>query len=235
MLGGTDVTGQLQGGQIGANIALRDTTLPTFQAELDEFAQNLASRFDAQGLDLFTDPSGNVPLGGGVPVQNGYVGFAGTIQVNQAVQANPSLVRDGTPNSNPNDLAGYTGIIDAVLNNVLGSNPALDSNAIGLGPAGNLSAPYASATLPYATPSTLQQLAGTMLASQAQESATISTQADTEQVVQTSLASKLSAQSGVNMDAEMSHMIQLQNAYAANARIITAVQAMWTQLLQSVP
>jgi len=233
-LDGTDVTGQFSGGQIGANLALRDTTLPTDQAELDEFAQNLASRFHAQGLDLFTDPNGNVPLGGGVPVQNGYVGFAATIQVNPAVQANPSLVRDGTPNQNSSNLAGYTGIITAVLNNALGSNPPLNSNAAGLGPAGNLNAPYAGPTPPFASPSTLQQLATAMLAAQSQDSATTSTQADTEQAVQTSLASKLSAQSGVNMDAEMSYMIQLQNAYGANAKIISAVQAMWTQLLQSV-
>jgi len=73
-----------------------------------------------------------------------------------------------------------------------------------------------------------------MLAAQAQESAATSTQVDTEQAVQTTLASKLSTQSGVNMDTEMSHMIQLQNAYGANAKIIAAVQAMWTQLLQSV-
>jgi flagellar hook-associated protein 1 FlgK len=36
------------------------------------------------------------------------------------------------------------------------------------------------------------------------------------------------------MDAEMSNMIQLQNAFTANARVIAAVQAMWTQLLNSV-
>jgi flagellar hook-associated protein 1 FlgK len=174
-------------------------------------------------------------LGGGVPVQSGYVGFAGTIQVNPAVQASPSRVRDGTPNSNGSNLAGYTGIIDAVLNNALGSNPPLNSNAIGLGPAGNLNAPYAGPIPPYyASPSTLQQLAAAMLAAQAQDSATTSTQAATEQAVQTTLAGKLSAQSGVNMDTEMSNMIQLQNAYGANAKIIAAVQAMWAQLLQSV-
>ena len=61
--------GQLTGGQLGANITLRDTTLPTYQAELDEFSQNLASRFSAQGLTLFSDPTGNVPAGGGMPVQ----------------------------------------------------------------------------------------------------------------------------------------------------------------------
>jgi flagellar hook-associated protein 1 len=228
MLGGVDVTTQLQGGQIGANIALRDRTLPTDQAELDEFAQNLASRFEQQGLVLFTDPNGNVPSSAAppAPVQANYVGFAGTVQVNPAVQTNPSSVRDGTP-SVSGGLAGFTGIISAVLNNTLGDTPPLAANVAGLGPAGNLNAPYVS-------PPTLDQLASNMLAAQAQDSATISNQLSTEQAVQTTLSSKLSTQSGVNMDTEMSHMIQLQNAYGANAKIIAAVQAMWTQLLQSV-
>ncbi len=230
-LGGVDVTSQLCGGQIGANIALRDTTLPTYQAELDEFAQNLASRFSTQGLALFTDPAGNVPASGGAPVRDGYVGFAGTIQVNAAVRATPSLVRDGTVGP-PTGLAGYSGVIQKVLSYTFGSEqspgvPQPPSNTSGLGPTGTLNAPYSA-------PPTIGGIAATMLAAQAQESAATSTQADTEQAVQTALASKLSAQSGVNMDTEMSHMIQLQNAYGANARIISVVQAMWAQLLQSV-
>ncbi len=226
MLGGTDVTGQLQGGQIGANIALRDTTLPTGQAELDEFSQNLASRFAAQGLTLFSDPTGAVPPGGGTPAQAGYVGFAGIIQVNPAVLANISAVRDGTP-SISGGLAGFTGIVSLVLNNALGDTPPLVSNVTGLGAAGNLNAPYPA-------PDTLGQLASTMVASQAQDSASVTTQLGTEQAVQTTLASNLSTQSGVNMDTEMSTMIQLQNAYGANAKVIGAVQAMWTQLLATV-
>ncbi len=95
-LGGVDVTRQIGGGTLGARIALRDTTLPTDQAELDEFSQNLASRFDAQGLRLFTDASGAVPASGGTPAQAGYVGFSSSIQVNAAVAATPALVRDGT-------------------------------------------------------------------------------------------------------------------------------------------
>ena len=55
-LGGQDVTSQMVGGQIGADITLRDTTLPTDQAELDEFAYGVSSRFAGQGLNLFTDP-----------------------------------------------------------------------------------------------------------------------------------------------------------------------------------
>ena len=227
MLGGADVTGALRGGRIGANLTLRDTTLPTDQAELDEFAQNLATRFNDYGLTLFTQPDGTLPSNLPPPAQNGYVGFAGNIQVNPAVQAHPAMVRDGDVPPVP-ARAGYTDIINAVLNTVLGSSPPLVSQVAGLGQGGNLRAPYVS-------PATLGQLAATMLATQAQQSAAVTAQADTEQAVQTKLASKLSEQSGVNMDTEMSHMIQLQNAYGANAKIIAAVQAMWTALLQAVP
>ena len=137
------------------------------------------------------------------------------------------MVRDGDVPPVP-ARAGYTGIINAVLNTALGSNATAGvPTSQACGPAGTLNAPYVA-------PPTLGQLAATMLASQAQDSAATTTQADTEQAVQTTLASKLSAQSGVNMDTEMSHMIQLQNAYGANAKVIAAVQAMWTQLLQAV-
>jgi flagellar hook-associated protein 1 FlgK len=239
MFGSTDVTGQLRGGQIGANIVLRDTTLPTDQAELDEFAQNLAFRFSTMGLTLFTDPTTdpiNNPTGGVLPQNpnqtppNGYVGFAATIQVNSAVQADPSKVRDGDVAPVP-ALAGNTTIISNVLNYTFGANQPSGvqwtSNTQNLGPTGTLNAPYVP-------PPTLVGIASTVLAAQAQESATTSTQADTEQAVQTTLSNKLSTQSGVNMDTEMSRMIQLQNAYGANARIISTVQTMFNQLLQAV-
>ena len=230
-LGGVDVTGQLQGGSIGANIALRDTTLPTWQGELDEFSENLATRFDAQGLDLFTDPTGAVPTGGGVPVQSTYVGFAATIQVNPAVQADPSLVRDGTA-APPTGLAGYPGLIQNVLDFTFGDQqspgvPQPPSHTTNLGASGTLNAPYTA-------PATLGGIATTIVSSQAQDSATTTTQLTAEQAVQTTLSSKLAAGSGVSMDAEMSHMIALQNAYGANARVIAAVQAMWGQLLNAV-
>jgi flagellar hook-associated protein 1 FlgK len=251
MLGGIDVTSQLRGGQIGANTTLRDVTLPTDQAELDEFAQNLANRFDAQGLALFTDIHGAVPPSAPVsapppPVQTGYVGFAATIQVNPAVQANPSQVRDGShdviavpggPSAftvNPaGGPAGFSTMINRVLNYTLGNEAQSGvaqppSKTKGLGLLGNLNAPYSAQP-------TLAAIASTMVASQAQESAATTTQADTELAVQSTLASKLSAQSGVDMDTEMSHMIELQNAYGANARIMSTVQSMWTQLLQAVP
>jgi flagellar hook-associated protein 1 len=244
-LDGIDVTSQLQGGGLGANIALRDTTLPTFQGELDEFSQSLASRFQAQGLTLFSDPNGNVPLGGGMPAQSGYVGFASEIQVDPTVLATPSMVRDGTldiagsatgasaftmnPAGGP---AGFTALISRVLNYALGgeAQPGVTQppgNTTGLGPDGTLDAPYAA-------PATLADNASALVSAQAAVSAAATSQLGTEQAVQTTLNSNLTAASGVNMDTEMATMIQLENAYGVNAKIISTVQAMFNQLLQVV-
>lgn len=240
-LNGVDVTKQLTGGQIGADVMLRDNTLPTYQGELDEFAQGLSNRFAAQGLALFSDPLGNVPTGGGVPAQAGYIGYASTIQVNPAVTANLSLVRDGTaasastgfiPNP-PGGPSGFTALVSNILNYTFGAQassgspqPAMITTA--LGPTGGLSASF------NAMGGTLADFATNLVSSQAQQSAAISTRLSTEQALQSSLNTKMTAVSGVNMDTEMSHMLSLQQAYSANARVIAAIQSMFTQLLQAV-
>ena len=245
MLNGRDATSQIQGGQLGANIALRDTTLPTYQAGLDEFSQTLASRFAEQGLTLFADPTGSIPASAAPPAQSGYVGFAATIQVNPAVTADPSLVRDGTqavagsaagasaftPNP-PTGPAGFSTLISRILTYGLGANaqagiaqraPVLT----GLGPDGTLRAPFG-------TPRALADFASALVGSQAQDSAAVTDRLQTESAVQTSLTGKLTAETGVNMDTEMASVVSLQNAYAINARVISAAQAMWTQLLSAV-
>lgn len=241
MLGGTDVTNQMTGGQMGADITLRDTTLPTDQAELDEFAQGLSSRFAGQGLTLFTDPAGNVPAGGGTPAQSGYVGYAGTIQVNAAVATDPSLVRDGTnavasTGFTPNPAggpAGFSSLISNVINYTFGTQvqsgvaqPAMATT--GLGASGSLNAPFNAAG------DTLSDFATSLVSAQAQQSSATTGSLTTEQALQTSLTAKASAVSGVNMDTEVSQMLSLQNAYGANARVIAGVQAMFTQLLQDI-
>lgn len=244
-LGGVDVTQQMTGGSLGANLTLRDTTLPTDQAELDEFSQNLASRFSAQGLTLFSTPSGSVPAGGGAPLQSTYVGFASVITVNPAVVASPSLVRDGTnpivgsalgasaftPNP-PGGPQGFSTLITRVLNFTFGTEAQSGvaqpvSNTLGLGATGTLDAPYTA-------PTDLSGIASTMLASQAEVSSAATTALGTAQAVQTSLQSNASAAQGVNIDAQMSTMIALQNAYGANAKVMAGVEQMWTALMSAV-
>ncbi len=248
-LGGVDVTPTLTSatgaGAIGANLVLRDRTLPTQQAELDEFSHTLSTRFDAQGLTLFTDPAGVIPGTGGPPVQAGYVGYAGTIEVNPAVSANPALVRDGTlavagsatgasaftPNP-PGGPAGFTTMITRVLSYALGADaqPGVAQPppaTAGLGEAGNLAAPYA------AQPDLATQ-AVALVGAQAADAASAQAALTGAQSLRTALRARLSAGSGVSIDTEMSTMIALQNAYGANAKVISAVQAMFNTLEQAV-
>jgi flagellar hook-associated protein 1 FlgK len=243
---GQDITSSLTGGTLGANIQLRDQTLPTLQANLDEFSYNLASRFSAQGLTLFTNPAGTVPSGGGTPVQSDYLGFADEIAVNPAVVADPSLVRDGTtaiagsttgasaftPNP-PGGPSGFTTLISRVLDYALGSDAQAGvaqptPSVSGLGPAGTLRSSYAA-------PTDLAGLATAVTGDEAAQSAAVGNRLATAQALQSTLQSNLADVSSVNLDTQMSQMIVLQNAYGANARVMSTLQAMWTQLLQVAP
>jgi len=245
MLGHQDVTAQFGGGQLGANLTLRDATLPAYQGTLDEFAQTLATRFSNQGLALFSNAGGVVPTAAGSPTQAGYVGFANSVQVNPAVSAAPSLVRDGTdaiagsaggasafmpnPSGGP---AGFTGLISRVLTFALGAQvqsgvaqPAAAGS--GLGPSGDQFSGFTP-------PAALGSYAATLVGGMAQDSTATTTSLGTEQALQTSLQGKLTAADGVNMDTEMSNMVVLQNAYGANAKVVGAVQSMWTTLMGMV-
>jgi flagellar hook-associated protein 1 FlgK len=242
-MNGVDVTAALTGGQLGANIALRDQTLPGYQAQLDEFAETVSNRFAQQGLTLFTDPTGTVPTPSGPPTQAGYVGYANIIQVNPAVAAQPTLVRDGTntiagsptgasaftPNP-PGGPVGFNALIQRVVSYSLGAaaQPGVAQTppaVTGLGPAGTLSAPYAA-------PPDLGGFAAALVGAEANDSSNTTAQLGTEQAVQTTLSSNLSSEDGVNLDQQMSNMVVLQNAYGANAKVVAAVQSMWAQLLQ---
>jgi flagellar hook-associated protein 1 FlgK len=225
-LAGQPITAQITAGQIGANLSLRDTELPTFQAELDEFSQNLATRFSAAGLDLFTDDGSDVAAAATTgPVQAGYLGLANRIQVNAAVSANPALVQQGTGGDTLS--ASDQTVINAVLNQAFGPQSATTAPApsvTGLGLDGNLSAPFA-------VPDTLAAFASDVVTTQSGASSDASSQLTDAEATQTTLNNAVAAVSGVSIDTQMSTMIALQNAYAANARIITAVQDMWTSLL----
>ncbi len=246
MLSGVDVTAQVTDGRIGANLDLRDTTLPAQQAGLDEFAKTLANRLSGQGLALFTDPAGVVPTGGGVPAQAGYVGFANIIGVNPAVTATPSLVRDGTQavagstagasSFTPNPAggpAGFTTLISRITDQAFGTEaqtgvPQAAPAAAKLGVGGTLS-------LPYGAVGSLGDLAASLVGAQSEASAAATGDLATGTALQATLTAKLQSTTGVSIDTELSTMIGLQNAYGANAKVITSAQAMWTSLLAMLP
>lgn len=187
---GMPVTGL--GGEMGANLTLRDSTIPDMQKSLDGFAQKLATAFQNANVPLLSDSSGAVPAS--------ITGFSATIQITPSFA--PSMLRDGTgtPRS-----AGDSTLINNVLSNV-----------------------FSSAT------GGIPDQAADLVAGFARQSTQASAAAAGNTALRTGLESRLSTESGVSVDSELAHMVQLQTAYAANAKVLTAVQSMWEQLLQVV-
>lgn len=240
-LGGQDVTRQLTGGSLGANVSLRDATLPAAQAQLDEFSFTLAARFDAQGLTLFTRPDGTLPVAAGPRVQSGYLGFASEISVNPAVAGNPALVRDGTRDTvgppaftvnPPGGPSGFSTLVQNVLSYALGSEsargvPQPPPHVSGLGASGALSAGYAA-------PPDLATFASDFVSAEAAGSAGASNGFTQASGLKAALTATLSNTTGVSIDKELSNLTQLQNAYGANAKVLTAVQSLWTALFAAI-
>jgi len=243
LLGGADITRQLGGGRLGEYVALRDSTLPRYQAELDLAAANLAARFDAQGLRLFTGGSGQVPDTSQpyTALPSGQIGFAQQIQVNEAVMRNPALIRDGThvvadmPGGatafNPNAANGPSGfaiLLDRVLNHSLGETAREGTNwapiaSGGIGPDGSLSSPF----IP---PRSIGDYAATITGAHSGDRAAATSARERAEGLKRGLDARFQSESGVDPDAEMAALIRLQNAYAANARVINTAQQMWEQL-----
>jgi flagellar hook-associated protein 1 FlgK len=251
-----DITRDLTAGRLGALVTLRDATLPTMQAELDEFAHALARRFDQQGLRLFSDGFGNVPEEGLAVRQSPYVGFAASIQVFAPVEADVRLVRDGThsipgglppapatrPTGNPQGSlftpnaaggpAGFDGLARRIIEYALGRElqPGVPHDPAlantGLGPRGTLG----SDIPPHAT---LADHAASLVAAQTGARARTTEAREAEGASRDLVRNKLADEAGVNVDEEMSLMVQLQNAYQASARVLQTNRELWDALYQA--
>jgi flagellar hook-associated protein 1 FlgK len=90
---------------------------------------------------------------------------------------------------------------------------------------GSATAPYKGTLLAYMQQFTSQQGAAAQAASQL---------SDGQNVVLNTLQQKFTASSGVNIDEEMAHLLSLQNAYSANARVMSTVNDMYKTLMQAM-
>jgi flagellar hook-associated protein 1 FlgK len=97
----------------------------------------------------------------------------------------------------------------------------------GLGASGTLNAGFGASA-------TLGDYAVALSASQAADSAAATSASSDAKDTQSALSSTLQTETGVDMDSQLSLMIELQNAYGANAKIISTIQNMFTSLLQAV-
>jgi flagellar hook-associated protein 1 FlgK len=168
-------------------------------------------------LPVFTD--GNLLYTGSI-TRNGsqQTGLAGRITVNAALVDDPSKLT--VYNTSPVTNAGDTTRPD-FLYSQLTSGTFTYSPRTGLGTA--------------ATPfkATLSGFMQQFLSQQSNAATSATHLQQGQDVVVNALQQKFKSASGVNIDTEMANLISLQNTYAANAHVMSVVQAMMTSLMQA--
>jgi flagellar hook-associated protein 1 FlgK len=168
-------------------------------------------------LPLFTDGS-SLYTGAITAAGSQMTGLAGRITINPALLNNASAL--SIYSTSPPTAAGDTTRSDYLFSQLTNSTFTY-SPQTGLG---STASPFSGTITSY-----LQQFV-----SQQSNAATQATQLQQGQdVVVSTLQQKFNSTSGVNIDTEMSNLIALQNAYAANAHVMSVVQSMMNTLLQA--
>ncbi len=169
-------------------------------------------------LPLFTDNGG---LYTGAISANGsqQTGLAARISINTALLGDPS--RTIIYSTNPLTASGDTARSDFVLTQ-LSSGTYRYSPQTGIGTTG---APFTG---------TLTNFAKQFISQQGEAANAAKQLADGQDVVLNTLQNKVSATSGVNIDEEMAHLLALQNAYSANARVMSSIKQMYDTLIQAM-
>lgn len=224
--GMASVLSQLNGALGGGNLQFSNPSGSVLRV-LDDGATNFAS-IDALSvtttqtsltggspeLALFTD--GGVPFTGAFGVAGPQVtGFSSRITVNSALTGDPSKLVLYSPTSEVGDTTRPD-----FLYQQLRSAQFYFSPASGVGTSGQ---PFRGSILSFA-----QQV----ISMQGEAASAASQLAEGQDVVVNTLHEKFQAVSGVNIDEEMAHLLALQNAYAANARVMSVIKDMFGALMQ---
>lgn len=166
-------------------------------------------------FSLFTD---NGSAYSGAVGANGsqMTGLAGRLTVNNALVADPSKLVAYSSTA----LSGDTTRSSYMLNQLTNASFTYGAQT-GTGSTG---APFTGNLLSFMRQFVSQQSAAASSAKQL---------ADGQNVVLNTLDKKMSDASGVNMDDEMAHLLALQNAYSANARVMSTVNELYKSLMQA--
>ena len=167
-------------------------------------------------LPLFTD--GSTPISGVITAAGSQdVGLAGRITVNSAVTAVPSSLV--VYQSSPATAVGDPTRPNFLLNQLTKAKVAF-APVTGIG---TTSAPFSG---------TLGDFMSQITSQQSQAASAADNLKQGQDVVVNALQQRFNNDSGVNIDTELSNLITLQHAYAANARVMSTVQSMFTTLMQ---
>ncbi|HML13677.1 MAG TPA: flagellar hook-associated protein FlgK [Xanthobacteraceae bacterium] len=168
-------------------------------------------------LPLFVDGNGNTPITGAITGAGSQdTGLSARITVNPAVLANPSSLVMYSASTSAGDPTRPNFIFNQLNNAQLTFSPQG-------GGTGGQSQPFTGTLSGYLSQVASQQAQAASAATNLQQG---------QDVVVNALQQQLSSDSGVNIDQQMSNLITLQNAYGANARVMTTIQQMMATLLQ---
>jgi flagellar hook-associated protein 1 FlgK len=169
-------------------------------------------------LAVFTDGGQALYTGAITASGSQMTGLAGRIAVNTQLASDPT--RLSVYNTSPVTPAGDTTRSDYLYSQL--TNAVFSySPTTGLGSANQ---PFTGSVSNY-----LQQF----LSIQANASTQATQLQQGQSVVVSTLQAKFNSTSSVNLDSEMSNLIQLQNAYAANAHVMSVVESMMNTLIQA--
>jgi len=173
---------------------------------------NLLSGGGAE-LPLFVDSATGEPYTGSFDAGSQRTGFASRITINPAVLADTGV------------LVNYTGATDA--GDATRPNLLLD-RLTGATQQFSYEAGLTGTNQPYS--GTIGGFLTGIIASQGANAVQAQNLDAGQQVVVNSLQAKVASTSGVSIDEELSNLIKMQNAYSANARIISVVQDLFDVL-----
>ncbi len=242
-----DITNQLKGGKIGALLELRDVTMPTLTAQLDEFAHKLALRFRAAGMSIFSDDNTRVytdPLSAPPPVGDGarippdvagpagYVGLAGRLRLSPETE-NPEFLRYGNAGvpATPPNLTVANSVIELVLDVAFGETqrdgtPHTPFRTRNVGPdvLANL-----ESRLPQQA--SLQNFIEALITNQGQARSETTSLVAQARDLRESLDGRISNETGVNLDQELAQLTILQRTYGAAAQVLRTSQTLLDEIL----
>ena len=166
------------------------------------------------GMALFVDgPSGKI-FSNSLDNPPQKTGFASRIQVNPAVIADDTLLVAYDTNVPLGDATRAHDLIDRLTGQSRYFSP---QSGIG-----GTASPFNG---------TIDSFARRLVSFQSSQAANAQRDAEAQQIVASSLQDRFDAQTGVNIDDEMSNLLLLQNAYSANARVITTVKQLFDVLM----
>jgi flagellar hook-associated protein 1 len=183
---------------------------------LSETATLMSLTSGSAQLPLFTD--GSEPITGAITASGSQTtGLAGTIEVNPALVSSPSSLVDYASGTASGDATRPDFILNQLTDASLTYSPTTGI--------GSESAPYSGTLTDYISQVISQQGQAANAASNLQQG---------QDTVLSTLQQSFNSESGVNIDTQMSDLIALQNAYGANARVMSTIQDLMQTLLQVV-